>query len=174
MRAFTAWAWSDNGSVMNTIDLVYDPLDNGRVPEWNGRFRGGCDRRQYICARMVGKNASSIVSPIGEDPRLRCICPRKITVPKRGALCGTRYCCQGPTHMDRHPSAKQTAMFDDAIYYKMFLVSIPTNQACDILHYSGYVQQTFSEDNNAGKDHNDNSRILPDLLDDWANANFCF
>jgi hypothetical protein len=37
----------DNASLMNSIDLVHDTVDAGCLPEWNDRFRGGCDQNLY-------------------------------------------------------------------------------------------------------------------------------
>jgi hypothetical protein len=37
----------DDGSIINFIDLNHDPVDAGCLPEWNDRFRGGCDHNLY-------------------------------------------------------------------------------------------------------------------------------
>jgi hypothetical protein len=110
---------------------------------------------------IVGKNASSIASPTGEDgffvPFEKLESPRGLYAAQDIAI-------------GQHiwTGTKQMAVFDNPTDYKTFLVSIPSDRACDILHYFGYVQ-IFNEDN--GESCEEHFRIIVDL-DDWAYVNF--
>jgi hypothetical protein len=252
----------DNGSLINNIDLVHDPVDAGCLPEWNDRFRGGCYQNRYAlrdikkgdeillnyeashfitagwewfglanpdeeedddqddddehdeypecygsreCCEsdewwkvdgchlpdvaaflwcedfdepllvysqaewkklrrtfhdIVGKNASSILTPTTEDGFF-------VSVEKSDSPRGL-YAAQDIAK-GHHiwTGTKQTAMFDNPTDYKTFLVNIPGDRACDIIHYLGHVQN-FGDENGESKE---NSRIVVHL-DDWAFVNF--
>jgi hypothetical protein len=109
---------------------------------------------------IVGQNASSSISlPMEEDGFFVSV--EKSESPRR--LYAAQDIAKGH-HI--WTGTKQTAIFDNPTDYKTFLMSIPSDRACDILHFFGYVQ-TSGDENGESKE---NYLILVDL-NDWVYAN---
>ena len=109
---------------------------------------------------IVGKNASSILTPTGEDGFF--VSFKKSESPRK--LYAAQDIAKGH-HI--WTGTKQTAIFDNPTDYKTFLVRLPSDRACDILHFLGYVE-IFGDENGENKE---DYRILVDL-DDWAYVNY--